>query len=528
MPDETLADLLNSVGLRPAWERTREARPGYQQQQSPAGALADPRTLPYRRIPTRRDREFSRASLADTAQRGAWSEPRNQIAEAGMNVLETTGAPSFARGVRSLQANEPGRAAGEFAMGGLGLLGTASLPFGGGARAAPPRIPRIQQAMPEAHGIPDAPPRLPGRATDGSVLPMRPREPIRQSLVGGSDDLREAARSGLDAGPARGGRYFRGVRSGDAMDGEGPIYLHRDPQAASEFAGARFGSDGRPLIEMTGEGGNVAPVIADFKNPASVTQQEIASLGYEPWAVNRLKEQGYDAAVAPNGEVLVFDRTVVRPELENPTRARPDGGSAREGFDTGRVVYRGLGRPYNAADGGYYQSFTSSLADAQEYGSNVVAAHIRPGRNLAIEGGGNNFNSLSVHQLPEDVRSRLHPSVGGAATTDQIAHAAREAGYDSVTVRNVHDNRWGERPVSGASPRTIDFVFNTENISPLDNIPPQAAETLGGNGATLANARARLSDADRALLAELEDFPDSTGPNAGPPRPPMFPGGRNR
>jgi hypothetical protein len=67
---------------------------------------------------------------------------------------------------------------------------------------APPRIPRTQQAIPEAiEALPNAPPRLPGRATDGSVLPIRPREPIRQSLVGGSDDLREAARSGPDAVP---------------------------------------------------------------------------------------------------------------------------------------------------------------------------------------------------------------------------------------------------------------------------------------------------------------------------------------
>lgn len=168
-PEEREA-LLRRAGVRPAWQGTREARPGYQQQQSPAGALADPRTVPYRRIPTRRDREFSRASLADTTLRGAYSEPRNQIAEAGMSALETTGAPSFARGVRSLQANEPGRAAGEFSMGALGLLGTASLPFGGGARAAPTRIPRISQAIPEA--LPTAPPRLPGRVTEQAVRPV--------------------------------------------------------------------------------------------------------------------------------------------------------------------------------------------------------------------------------------------------------------------------------------------------------------------------------------------------------------------
>lgn len=182
--------------------------------------------------------------------------------------------------------------------------------------------------------------------------------------------------------------------------------------------------------------------------------------------------------------------------------ALPDGGNAGGGQ---RVVYRGLNRPYDPANGGYYQAFTSSLDDAREYGPNVIAAHINPGRNLAIDGGGNNFNALSVAQLPDDVRARLHPSVGGVATTDQIAHAAREAGYDSVTVRNVHDNRWGERPVSGASPRTIDFVFNTENISPLDHVPPQMGDAVTGGGATLANARGRLSDSDRALLDELYD-----------------------
>ena len=116
-----------------------------------------------------------------------------------------------------------------------------------------------------------------------------------------------------------------------------------------------------------------------------------------------------------------------------------------------------------------------------------------------------------MEQLPADVRARLHPSVGASATTDQIAHAAREAGYDSVTVRNVHDNRWGERPIAGAQPRTIDFVFNTENIRPLDSIPPQASE------AARSAEKVKLTAADRALLDEL-GAPDA--PNAGPPRTP--------
>jgi hypothetical protein len=217
------------------------------------------------------------------------------------------------------------------------------------------------------------------------------------------------------------------------------------------------------------------------------------------------------------GELVITDPVIIL----DPARARaaptripwtaPDGGArGGEQFDTSRVVYRGLGRQYDPANGGYYQSFTSSLDDAREYGSNVVAAHIRPGRNLAVDGGGRNFNVLGVEQLPADVRARLHPSVGETATTDQIAHAAREAGYDSVTVRNVHDNRWGERQIAGAEPRTIDFVFSTENIRPLDSVPPQATGARPASG-----EKVRLSAADRALLDELLG-PDA--PTAGPRR----------
>jgi hypothetical protein len=150
-----------------------------------------------------------------------------------MNVLETTGAPEIARGVQSIQRNQPGEAAGHFSMGALGLLGTATLPFGSGARAAPPRVPRIQQAMPEAQGIPNAPPRLPGRATDGSILPLRPREPIRQSLVGGSDDLREAA--GMR--PAGGGRVQAYRGSVVPYEGNNGIqFWSADPDIASSNA----------------------------------------------------------------------------------------------------------------------------------------------------------------------------------------------------------------------------------------------------------------------------------------------------
>ena len=79
------------------------------------------------------------------------------------------------------------------------------------------------------------------------------------------------------------------------------------------------------------------------------------------------------------------------------------------------------------------------------------------------------------------------------------------------TVRNVHDNRWGERPQRGQPTRTIDFVFNTGNIEPLDHVPAQPIEQA------LAE-RVRLSDSDRALLAELEapvQSPDASSSGKG-------------
>ena len=130
--------------------------------------------------------------------------------------------------------------------------------------------------------------------------------------------------------------FYRGVREGDALSGEGPIYLHRDPSKASEYAGARFDASGRPLIETTGEGGNVARVTANIRNPIEVSQQEIAALGYEPYRIREMMQRGYDAAIAPNGEVLVFDRNGVRPAIGRAPDApnsvsRTDGGASGAG-----------------------------------------------------------------------------------------------------------------------------------------------------------------------------------------------------
>jgi hypothetical protein len=502
-PEEREA-LLRQLGMRPAWQGTREARPGYQQQQSPAGALADPRTLPYRRVPTRRDREFSRAALQDTTQRGAYSEPRNQIAEAGMAALETTGAPSFARGVRSIQANEPGRAAGEFALAGLGLLGTATLPFGGGARAAPPRIPRIQQAMPEAvEALPNAPPRLPGRATDGSVLPIRPPEPIRQSLVGGSDDLREAAGmrpnaapsgrtvESLDRLPQRvrtqldGAREWarRQPRGGTAsgLDDEQAFHSYIDLTQADIDAGVHH-----QIVRALGRMTNFEWGVALNGNRAQLTSN--ASPFWTPTFHRQMRPEGIEefthyhttnaplspgdlaaadqyqrmSAVARNGRI---DMRWPDDMFGQPSRAAPDGRSAQGGSDPRQVFIEGpngsrLGVVFSAPNAqgmrsvsfGRSQGGEMSVGDAREMFRRVVQAI----RDDAAE------NGAAAYRMSPD--------------TDTPARARL---YETMA-------------------RTIE---------------PPPGYTVRQDGSAV----------------EIVRDPSRAQPNAGPPRPPpMFPGGRNR
>jgi len=162
-------------------------------------------------------------------------------------------------------------------------------------------------------------------------------------------------------------------------------------------------------------------------------------------------------------------------------------------FNEGRVAYRGLTRPYDPSAKGYYQSFTSSADDAREYGENVMAAHLRLGNNLPVSAGGNNFNAIPLDSLPEDLAAKVRQRHGGnTATTDEIAHAARESGYDSVTFQNVHDSKWGERGKTGEA-RTIDMVFDNNNIRPLQDFKFEQP----------AQKKIKLSAEEDALLSEL-------------------------
>ena len=135
------------------------------------------------------------------------------------------------------------------------------------------------------------------------------------------------------------------------------------------------------------------------------------------------------------------------------------------GFDTEKVWYRGMRRPYedNWPEQGYnYQMFTDNFKDAGGYAGewhqpNIMPVHVKPGNALELNAGGSNFNFVSTEGLPQEIRSKL----GGTASIDQIAHAAKDAGYDSLTVNNVFDKPGEART---GKPNAVHVALKPQNI----------------------------------------------------------------
>lgn len=148
MPDETLADLMRSVGIR-------EDRP-----RAPRAAVWDVMNAPRPPLPRTRadlqaaqDNQFAQQRLAQqreafnpgidrSLQRDHWPGRPSVAAEAGQMMLENTGLPSMQRSGEAFRSGEPLRGAGELGMGLLGVAGTAGgLMSMAPARALPPRPP---------------------------------------------------------------------------------------------------------------------------------------------------------------------------------------------------------------------------------------------------------------------------------------------------------------------------------------------------------------------------------------------------
>lgn len=161
------------------------------------------------------------------------------------------------------------------------------------------------------------------------------------------------------------------------------------------------------------------------------------------------------------------------------------------GFDTSEIAYRGLTRPYDGAKTNYYQMFTSNPWEASEYAManpmgrpNVIASYIRKGRNLEIDAMGRPFNRVQVQhgKLPADMRGKLDT----VSSIDEIAHAARLVGYDTVTVRNVIDNATGEviaaqKPASSkVNSAELDAILAELGPVDIDAAPPQIDQGYTG------------------------------------------------
>lgn len=225
---DTFADLLREVGIS---DEPRDTR-------SQAMQAALPRTLPngpggrapYRQparrvpnMPRRMQPNSNRNELpspyggADEADRVARTaavqtpEMRAQTEQSYRNVplqfaAEATTMPGWYRTGNALGNERYGDAAVEGGLSALGLLTMGAGPeIAGGARtgrglfgAKPPRVPQIVEPPP-------APIRPPPRQIGANGLPVRPPEPFRNSMRGGSEDLRDAAAMRSDAPDAGGG-----------------------------------------------------------------------------------------------------------------------------------------------------------------------------------------------------------------------------------------------------------------------------------------------------------------------------------
>jgi hypothetical protein len=177
--------------------------------------------------------------------------------------------------------------------------------------------------MPEAPpqgGALRPPPRQLGTASDGSVMPVREPQPFRQSMVGGSDDLAEAARprGALDAGNGGAVRLYRGITNGQL----GGRYWTRDPEYASRQALGQGDRDG--LAVMSAD--------ATFRNPYRVrdasesTMLEMPEIGRGQAWIDSLRAQGHDAIIDDLGnQIYVLDDSILTPAFgraRSPTPPR--------------------------------------------------------------------------------------------------------------------------------------------------------------------------------------------------------------
>lgn len=256
--------------LAPAWQQLETERP-------PTGSLPRAPVLPRPSYGGLSESEFRNEAYRGTARELMANEfnrpPEMYRGERVLGpFLEMTGAPSLVRSYARARDGDPWGSASEAAMGALaigGVRGAMREPIPA-ARPAPPMatpwpddmfgaLPREPMPRP-----PSPEPRLPGRASDGSVLPVAPSRPFTNSLRGGSDDLSEAA----------------GMRSSGALSERTYDFNHADQDFQVRITPSEeLGDGGMAVYLARNDGGDPFSVRGDMgTNAVGVFRQTIDAI----------------------------------------------------------------------------------------------------------------------------------------------------------------------------------------------------------------------------------------------------------
>lgn len=177
-------------------------------------------------------------------------------------------------------------------------------------------------------------------------------------------------------------------------------------------------------------------------------------------------------------------------------------------------AYRGLMRPYQEGASGRVQWWSASPEEANTYarsdiGANVMPGNLALGRSLEVDAGGANYLRIPVDSLPPDLRAAA--SLDGRYAhmeSNRLARIAREAGYDSVVVRNVRDDLHG----ATANPGTVYAVFDERAaVSPFGQ-PARPAPDAGVAGAEQTPRAAAAMAPDGGALGSETAWAPRIGP----------------
>lgn len=331
---------------------------------------------------------------------------------------------------------------------------------------------------------PDAPTRLPvnpsrppTRASDGSILPARAPQPFRQSLVGGSEDLRAAAQTprGPDAGSAVAPQQldvFHGARrpvNGALRPGnDGVVWSTTDADAASYLA-QRRGGEGANVIRGQITPGNYA--IHDSGGAALSPQQ---------------KQQIIDQARASGRRGVVFVN-----DVDGVAGARPTTNIASFSDD---IRPSGAGQEPLASSVGGVPIPQVIRRDFRNFQRAAVSP---PPSRRAFQGVGGQAVALSRGLGPE--MTRPGPRIGGIVRANPLAAQAQKYGMGLGLL--------------GAAPTTAGAAWAVnENVGAGQRTQDAQLRVMEGR-------QSALSEAVRSMNAAGPSLPNLGGKRPTPVRP---------